>query len=158
MAKKNVKIIETMEFDSYAQAKNMVQTAQKKRTRILIGLVIAAIATFCTVTAFMGNMENAHRMAYSIVLAFPAYLIGGGIGSALKTAANLAIWGWRITRFPTDVFTGIFAFFASVFIFFFVPFIFVLMNFVKHNRDYLEAKKYLSYYRRTNSKEMMTNN
>lgn len=145
--KNRAPLMETMEFSNYAQAKDMVKNAENKRIRLLIGLGISAVSTLITLLMVFGTLGNEY-IAIPLLLALPAYLIGGGVMSALRTAGRLAKFGWFITRFPYDIVTGFFTFFFSVIAFLFIPFVFVFMNFIQHDRDYKEAKRYLSYYKR----------
>lgn len=149
MAKKRARIIETMEFDSYEAAKDMVKTAKAKRTRHLIALGISAAATGLTAYGLfgVGGTDAILYMFFAFILAIPAYIIGGGFGSVLKTAANLGKFGWLILPFPMDILTGLVTFIFAVFALFCVPLFFTFTNYVKHNRDYKAAKKHLSHYR-----------
>ena len=149
MAKKRARIIETMEFDSYEAAKDMVKTAKAKRTRHLIALGISAAATGLTAYGLLSNggeMATVYMML-AFLLAIPAYIIGGGFGKVLKTAANLGKFGWLIIPFPFDIVTGLFTFIIAVFALFCVPLFFTFTNFIQHDRDYKAAKKHLSHYR-----------
>lgn len=155
MAKKRARIIETMEFDSYEAAKEMVTTAKRKRTRHLIALGISAGATALTAYGFLGGseMDPMLYMMMAFLLAIPAYIIGGGFGKVLKTAANLGKFGWLIVPFPYDIVTGLFTFIFAAFALFCVPIFFTFTNYVQHNRDYKAAKKHLSHYHRVRTEE-----
>ena len=148
MAKKSKKLIETMEFDNYAAAQAMVDSADAKRKRIFIGLALSAVATACSCLAFSGNASDIVGFG-GMFLALVAYIVGGGFGSALKLAWGLAKFGWIILPFPYDIVTGFITFFFAIIAFVCFPVVFVLMSFFKHNKEYSEAKKYLSYYKKS---------
>ena len=147
--RKNHKVIQHAQFDSYAQAQDMVNAAQKRVTRIFIGMVIAAISTGLTAYAFLAKPDSAANCYfYAFLLSFPAYLIGGGLGKAIRSAWNLAVVGWfLIPFFPIDLFLGAAAFFAALLCFCFVPLVFVLINYCQNAADLREARKYMSYYK-----------
>ncbi len=152
-AKKSVRLFETVEFDSYEEAKDMVRTAQRKRTRHLIALGISAAATGLTAYGILGGNADMTMvyMMLAFLLAIPAYIIGGGFGKVLKTAANLGKIGWLIIPFPYDILTGLCTFIFAGFALFCVPLFFTFANYVQHNREYKAAKKHLSHYHRRTS-------
>lgn len=155
MAKKTAKLIETANFDSYEEAKEMVRTAKNRRTRHLIALAISALATALTAYGLfsVGGMDGFEYCAYAFMLAIPAYLIGGGFGKVLKIAGKLAKFGWLILPFPIDIVTGLMTFIFAGFALFCVPLFFTFTNFVQHDRDYKAAMKHLSHYTRANAVE-----
>lgn len=153
MAKKN--LFETMEFDNYAQAKDLVDGAEKKVKRILIGLGIAAVATLFTVIGLCCSNEMSQMVFFllAFLFAIPAYIVGGGLGKALKVAKKLAVLGWIIVPFPIDILTGLCTFIVAIYALFFVPIIFVLINYSQHRKDLKAAQKYLSYFKPAETSE-----
>lgn len=145
MAKKRHTILETVSFDSCAQAQDMVDRAGRTQLRLLIGLALSAAATVCTVLVLLGKADMS-ALVCPILLSLPAYLIGGGIGSALKAAKNIAVLGWVIVPFPVDILVGLVTLFYALAAFFFLPFFFVFLNFRKHSRDMKQARKFLRKY------------
>ena len=147
MAKKKVALMDTVEFNDYAQARDMVRTAEKKRIRILIGLAMAAVSTLCSVLVLTGAAGE-NWLVVPFLLSLPAYIIGGGLKNAFRTAGRLAKFGWFIAPFPVDIAVGLITLIVSIGLFFLMPVVFVLMNYRQHAKNYHAAKRYLSYYRR----------
>lgn len=139
----------TVEFNSYEQAQEMARVTGAKRSRVLIGLAISAVATGLTLFGLFGGHPDGLGMVY-IMLAFfaaiPAYILGGGFGKALKAAGKLAKFGWLIIPFPYDLITGFMTLIIAGFLFFCAPFFFVVKNALNANAEYNEAVKNLSYY------------
>lgn len=148
MRKNKKKLIQHTEFNSYAQAKDMVDTSKRRVTRIFIGLIIAAIASSLTAYACFGNPADPIRFyLFAFLLSIPAYIIGGGFGKALRAAKSLAVFGWFVVPiFPVDLLLLLFTLPLALFCFFLVPVVFVFLNYIQNNTDYREAKKYLSYF------------
>lgn len=143
--KEKVKLIESVQFEDLEHAKRTVTRAKINQIRILIGLVFAVISTGYTVYGLLGNPADTTWVGFSIILAIPAYLIGGGIGKALKAAWNITKIGWfLIPVFPADLLLAIGFFFVSVFLFLFIPIVFVGLNYVQHKKTLDTAKSYLA--------------
>lgn len=138
-------INQEVNYNTYQEARDVLNKAERKRNRSLIGLGVAIVATCLTL---VGLFSPGHEtmLAFAFMLAFPAYILGGGFGRALKTAGKLAKFGWFIVPFPYDLVTGVVTLMFSVISFCFVPAVFVLGSFLDHNREYNEARKHLSYY------------
>ncbi len=135
----------SVEFSSYEQAAQMTQKAEHKRNRVLIGLAIAALTTGLTLFGLFGSGQE-HLLALAIMTAIPAYILGGGFGSALRAAGKLAKFGWLIVPFPYDLLTGLITLLVAGFLFFCVPVFFVLKNFINVNAEYNEMKSHMSFY------------
>lgn len=151
MAKK--KLIEKMEFDNYAYAKDVYEKSAAKLLRIKIGLIIAAVATVCSVLAMVfHNISDSRILTPLFVLiaffvSLVAYIVGGGILIALKTAKKLTDFGGSIFPFPIGLITGFATLFFSVLAFFFVPLVFVFINFIQQKKNRDNAAEYLSYFK-----------
>lgn len=132
-------------YNSYQEAQDALNKATRKRNRALIGLGVAIFATCLTM---IGLFSPGHEtvLAFAFMLAIPAYILGGGFGTALRAAGKLAKFGWLIVPFPYDLLTGVLTLMFSVIAFFFVPAIFVLGSFLEHNQEYNDARKYMSYF------------
>ena len=141
------KLIESMEFDNYAYAKDVLEESKKKLERIKIGLLIAAVASLCTILAFVipGDVSLGLFISLAVIGAIAAYIIGGGFSIALRAAKKLAFFGWFILPFPVDIATGLVTMIISVFAFFLFPLLFVFLNYrqIKRNRD--DAETFLQY-------------
>ena len=140
--KEKIQFIEKVQFQELEHAKRVVTLAKINQIRILIGLVFALVATGFTAFGLWGDVADpVEQFCYAGFLAVPAYLIGGGIGRALKSAWKITQIGWfLIPIFPVDILVAIAFFFASLFGFFFIPVIFVGLNFLQHKRT-LDAAK-----------------
>lgn len=150
MAKK--KLIETIEFDNYAYAKDVFEQSTKKLERIKIGLIVAAVATACTALAFvLSNIDilSTLLLVFAFFGSIAAYIIGGGVKIALKAAAKLAVIGWLIVPFPIDLITGIITLIFAPMAFLFVPLVFVFINFWQNKKNRDDAANYLQYCKQT---------
>lgn len=147
MAKKQrekVKLIETVQFNDLERAKRTVTFAKINLIRIIIGFVIALVATGFTAYGIFGQAEISDWLPYTILCAVPAYLIGGGIFKALKAAFKFAKIGWfLIPVFPADILFAVAFLIFGLFGFFFVPAIFVGLNYIQHKKTLDAARSYL---------------
>lgn len=143
--KEKVKLIEAVQFDNLERAKRAVTLAKVNQIRILIGFLFAVASTGFTAYGIFGKAEIFQWFPYTIILAIPAYLIGGGIGKALKAAWRVAEFGWfLIPVFPADVLFGFAFLFIGMFGFFCVPVFFVGLNYVQHKKTLDAARSYLA--------------
>lgn len=148
MAKKQrekVKLIETVQFNDLERAKRTVTFAKINLIRIIIGFVFALAATGSTAYGLFGQPADSTWVGYTMLFAIPAYLIGGGIFKALKTAFKFAKIGWFIIPvFPADLLFAIAFLIFGLFGFFCIPAIFVGLNYIQHKRTLDAAKSYLA--------------
>ena len=152
--KENAKLFETVQIKNLQHAKRMVALAKANQIRILIGLVLAVIATGFTICGLKGMGKDPTMTCMTgFIIAVPAYLIGGGIFKALGFAWKIAKFGWFLVPvFPVDLMIGFLCLFYSVFCLMFVPIFFVGMNFIQHKktldaaRDYLAQRGYEAAY------------
>lgn len=143
--KKKVKLIETVQFDDLERAKRKVKFAKIDLIRIIIGFVFALISTGATVYGLFGNIEINDWMPITFICAVPAYLIGGGIFKAIKTAFRFAKVGWfLIPMFPADILFSVVFLIFGLFAFFCVPAVFVGLNYIQHKRTLDAAQIYLA--------------
>lgn len=147
MAKKNekIKLIEDAMFDSVEKAQREVRFAKVNMIRTLIGTAFAVLSAVFLLIALFGKDSQYYMLA--ALPAIPAYLIGGGIGKAVKEAWKITKMGWLlIPVFPADVLLAIAFFFLSLFVFFYLPIVFVGLNYVEHKRSLKAAGAYLAQY------------
>lgn len=144
MAKKQKeKLFEEIQIQDMEKAKRIYKLAKINQTRILIGFIISVIAMIFTAIAIWGNGST----TIPVLLAFPAYLIGGGIFKALKVAWKITKIGWfLIPMFPADVLIAMVCFIFAVVGLLFVPVIFVGINYVEHKKTLDAAISYLAQY------------
>lgn len=144
--RKQTKLIEDVQFKDIERAKRAVTFAKVNQIRILIGLIIALIATGFTAYSFWGNADYPPLyICVASLIGVVAYLIGGGIFNALKMAMKITKFGWFIIPvFPADILIGILAFFFSIFALLCVPVVFVGLNYVQHKRTLDAAQSYLA--------------
>lgn len=143
--KEKISIIEEVQFKDLEHAKRSVTMAKINQIRILIGFVFAAVAMVFTIIG-IANKETFPSGSFTVAfaLAIPAYLIGGGIGKALKTAWNITKFCWFVIPvFPIDVALALAGFLFSIFGLMFVPVIFVGLNYIQHKKTLDAAKSYL---------------
>lgn len=142
---KKVKMIEETVFESVEKAQREVKFAKVNMIRTLIGTGFAVLSTIFLLIALFGNDSQYYVIA--ALPAIPAYLIGGGIGKAIKAAWKITKIGWfLIPAFPVDVLLSIVFFILSLFVFFYLPIIFVGLNYVEHKRALKTAEEFLVQY------------
>lgn len=140
--KRKAELFETVQFQDFNRAKREVSFAKINQIRILIGLVLAAIATYLSISGLINQTE---AWVGGFALGICAYLIGGGIGKAIKTAWNITKIGWfLIPFFPFDFCLALACFLFSLYGLVFVPVIFVGMNYIQHKKTLDAAKRYLA--------------
>ena len=145
--KKN--LIEKMEFDDFAFAKQTFEDSDKKLGRIRTGLIVSAAATLASFIGFSAIDKNdtigGIFILVALITAIASYIIGGGMKIAFKAAKKLAVFGWFILPFPYDLGTGICTIIIAPIAFLFIPVVFVYINYkqVKRNRD--DAEEYMKF-------------
>ena len=143
--REKISFIEKVQFQDVERAKRAVALAKINQIRILIGLVFAVISTGFTAFGLFGDGDKVLCFATAFLLAFPAYLIGGGIFKALKAAWKVAKIGWFIIPvFPADLLCGIGTLIIGMFCFFCIPVFFVGANYLQHKRTLDAANSYLA--------------
>ncbi len=152
MKKSNEKLIQTMVFDDVAYATNIKEECEKKLAKVKLGLKISIFPSVFSVLYLI--LESAHvrngfssfvylMMLLGILVSIAAYVIGGGLKTALSWAWKICKIGWFIMPFPVDIVTGIVAFIFSFFAFWCFPVAFVGMNYLQIKSDYTAALDYL---------------
>lgn len=104
--------------------------------RKTLALILATVATACSVIGFIGR-GNDFLGIFAVIglfLSIASYIIGGGLGDAIKAALTLGKWGWLIVPFPIDIATGLFTMLVSFVAFLFLPIIFVGKRCLSSNR------------------------
>ena len=151
-SKANKELFENVTFNDAAYAKDIRDKSAAKLEKLKIALIIAAIATICSIIAFKFSKHEALSNVFfviAVVGAIASYILGGGINIAIKWALKIGKIGWFILPFPIDIATGLFAILFSLLSFFFLPVIFVALNYYQANKDYKAAEEYLSFYQPT---------
>ena len=142
---KKVKLIEEAVFESVETAQREVKFAKVNMIRTLIGTAFAVLSTILLLIALFG--QDSQYYVFAALPAIPAYLIGGGIGKAVKAAWKITKIGWfLIPVFPADVLLAVAFFFLSLFAFFYLPIIFVGMNYIDHKRALKAAEAFLAQF------------
>ncbi len=139
--KESNKLFESVEYD-IAKAEKVIAKSQKKIEKSKIGLIVAGVATALTAIAFLVPVLD-FLIVFAFLASIAAYIIGGGIKIALKTAWKIAKFGWFIIPFPYDIATGICTLIFAVFGFLFIPVVFVFVNFLQIKKDLKEAQEFL---------------
>lgn len=157
MAKEKATLYEEMEFDNVQYAVDVVNAHKVMYNKAKKGLHLSIFATLYTIFGFpiigsllssiLGNLGFEIALISALCFSLASYIIGGGLGTAIKWAFKLGAFGWIILPFPWDLITGFLLMGCSAMFFFFVPVIFVYMNYRQINMDYKAAKKYISYYK-----------
>ncbi len=120
---------------------------EKKLARIKRGLIAAAVAQAILLLIFILESNEIYALDDFLFIIYlistvAAYVIGGGIGAALKRAwgitKKLFVIGWLCVPFPMDIFSGLF---TSIFGFAFLPMGIIMMPLLMVFLNYRDAKK-----------------
>lgn len=131
MKKEKKQLFEQEQFADAVAAQAYLTDCNKKLERSKIGLIVAALvpvidAIAASILNKMGNGDAAFGVW--LVVAIVAYLIGGGLGTALKLVLRVTSVAWFIFPiFPIDIAIAIGAFCIAGAVALFLPVIFVLM-------------------------------
>lgn len=141
--KKKATLFETVQFRDLKEAKRAVTYAKINQIRILIGFVLAVVATYLSYTGMTNQSDGA--LVAGGFLGFFSYIVGGGLGRAIKTAWNITKICWfMIPIFPLDLGLALLGGIFSLYGLMFVPVLFVGMNFIQHKKTLDTAKRYLA--------------
>ena len=142
----NPEVIETITSADYAKAEKTVKFAKINFIRIAIGMAIAIVASIFTILTMQNGGFDSEYLPISLLLSMAAYLVGGGIFKALKTAGSFAKWGlFLVPFFPANLITGLCTLVMSIFLLMFVPVVFVGKNLAQHKKSLDEANSYLTH-------------
>jgi hypothetical protein len=94
---------------------------------------------FLLIKIFGSDSIGALLVVLGILLALCAYCLGG-LWTAIKSALNIAKWGWLVVPFPYDLATGPIAFLIALVAFFLLPIIPVS----KANQEF-KTQKYIAH-------------
>lgn len=140
--KKKATLLETVQFQDLKRAKREVSFAKINQLRILVGFLLAIVATYLS---FKGLMDQSEIWVGGFFLGVLSYLIGGGLGRAIKTAWNITKFCWFVIPFfPMDVILALCGFGFSLYGLMFVPVFFVGLNYLQHKKTLEAAKRYLA--------------
>ena len=146
------KIIETIEFDDYAYAKDVLEQSTAELEKIKDARKVAAAATFCSflyLVLIKNDILGPLFFLFALGGSITSYVKGGGIKIAFKVAKKLAFIGWVIIPFPWDIATGLGTLIYSFLTFLFVPIIFVHINYRQYKKYCDDAATYLQYCKQT---------
>ena len=147
--REKTKVIEDIEFDSEEFAKSVLTEAQDKTEKCKKAMMIGAVSTVCSFIGLctVGSHDNIGMGFFvaAVIIAIVSYVIGGGVGTAVKSAFKVAKWGWYvIPSFPADVFIFVCVLYIAFFAFFFVPILFNFINYRQFKKNLEDAKLYLA--------------
>ena len=146
------RIIETMEFDNYAYAKDVLELYTAKLEEIKDARKIAGAATVCSLLSLVfSSIVSLNTLFFLLALvgSIVAYKRGGGIRIAFSVAKKLAFIGWVIIPFPWDLLSGLMTLLLSFAAFLFVPIVFVQINYWQYKQYCKDAETYLQYCKQT---------
>lgn len=140
--KKKTTLLETIQFQDLKRAKREVSFAKINQLRILIGFLLSIIATYLS---FRGLVNQSEAWVGGLFLGVLSYLIGGGLGRAIKTAWRITKIGWFVIPFfPMDILIALVCFMFSMYGLMFIPVFFVGLNYLQHKKTLDAAKRYLA--------------
>ena len=129
MKKEKKPLFEQVQFADAVAAQAFITDSEKKLARGKIGLIVAALVPVFDI--IIANILSDGDVAVGLwfVAAIAAYIVGGGLGSALKFVLKLTYYCWVFFPiFPIDFAIAIFAFFMAGAVALFLPVVFVLLT------------------------------
>ena len=91
----------------------------------IIAVIISIVATIMGLSMFESNSP---LLAVALILSFVAYILGGGIGIAFRTAIGFGKAGFVFAPFPFSLLVGVATAILSFYLFLFCPAFFVIKN------------------------------
>ena len=154
MKKEKEQLFNDVKIDTVQMAKDIlaesevklenVQKAMKIGTIATVGTVIGLIllATGGDIIADIGSL----LLVVTAVISIISYIIGGGVGMAIKFAWKIGKIGWYILPIPlVDLAFALMVFFFALVGALYVPVLFIWLSSKQIKRDYEEAEEYLKY-------------
>ena len=143
MKKEKKPLFEQVQFADAVAAQAFITDSEKKLARGKIGLIVAALVPVFDIIISIILRDSAGDVAVGLwfVAAIAAYIVGGGLGSALKFVLKLTYYCWVFFPiFPIDFAIALFAFFMVGGVALFLPVVFVLLtqHQLKKNREAAE--------------------
>ncbi len=151
MARKRKELFEEMEFSDAKYAKLVMDECNGKLTRNTVGIVCSLFVPIIDILAV--NYLTDYFVYVMIALALIVYIIGGGLGAALKSLFAITSIAWCIIPFfPIDLAVAAIAFCLFGGMLLVLPIVFVLINRHQINLDKKTAKRYLASMKPTTNK------
>lgn len=143
---KKASIFETAAFTDVINAQATIDAYDGKVKRIKIGLILCGVSFLLLVLcAYTVGIISNILFYGSLLTTLAAYIIGGGLGIAIRTAFRIAGIGWIILPFPLDIFTGLVTLIFSLTCFACLPVVFILINLLQTIRDKRHAEEFIDY-------------
>ena len=114
MGKNTMNNADEMNFNNAAYAQDVISVDESRLKRAKLGLLIAAVAELGYVLAIIIGTGIFSDIFFLLgLIGTPvSYIVGGGLGLAIRTtwgiSKKIATFGWLVTPFPVDIFTGLF--------------------------------------------------
>jgi hypothetical protein len=143
---KKASIFETAAFTDVINAQATIDAYDGKVKRIKIGLILCGVSFLLLVLcAYTVGIISNILFYGSLLTTLAAYIVGGGLGIAIRTAFRIAGIGWIILPFPLDIFTGLVTLIFSLTCFACLPVVFILINLLQTIRDKRHAEEFIDY-------------
>ncbi len=143
---KKASIFETAAFTDVINAQATIDAYDGKIKRIKIGLILCGVSFLLLVLcAYTVGIISNILFYGSLLTTLAAYIVGGGLGIAIRTALRIAGIGWIILPFPLDIFTGLVTLIFSLTCFACLPVVFILINLLQTIRDKRHAEEFIEY-------------
>ncbi len=163
MKKEKQPFVEVLNFSDALAAQSYLADYQKNEQKRKIGLIIAAaVPIFDIIIGLVFiTLANAGAAAFFIwlIAAIAAYVIGGGLSSAIKFVLKVWYWSWMIIPFfPVDLVIAIFGAAIAGLIVIFLPIIVVLFSQYQEKKSKEAAEVLLVAYNATHGTDANIDN
>lgn len=153
MKKEKEQLFNDVNIDTVQMAKDILAESEVKLEQVQKAMKIGAIATVGTVISLIllateGVMATIGNLLLVViaVISIISYIIGGGVGMAIKFAWKMGKIGWYILPIPlVDLAFALMVFFFALVGALYVPVLFIWLSSKQIKRDQEEAEEYLKY-------------
>ena len=153
MRKEKQKLFEDVVINDRAAAEVILADAEASKAKRMKGMKVAAVVEACWLVGYILSKTGVDALIeigvilflVGVIGAIAAYIIGGGVLTAIKTGLRVAHVAWFIVPiFPVDLLIYVGALFVCAAGIFVAPLLFVFIEYRQACKDYDFAEAYLN--------------
>ena len=134
--------LQTVELKTAAQARQLLDQENARKTRLMTALVLSSIATIMMIVGLFGLLT---LLGLGFLLVIVAYIFGG-FSSVLTNLFKMILAGWRsmLFLFPINLLPAALMATLGCFLMLYVPVFFISINYRQHRKNIEAAQSMLS--------------